>query len=254
MSKRYCPRCGGKLEIHNDECRRTTVGCCLVCQWIGNCDAFLTEPRPIWQPYVSIDLETTGLDPNECQILEFGAVIDDWQTPIKNLPQFQYYIEPEEKIGGKPRIVGQPYALALNAAIIKKIASPGPEDRLCYPSALGIEFGTWLQQHHIDPKHITAAGKNFASFDLQFLLRVPDFTTHINFKHRCIDPSLFFWNPHTDAVLPSTAECLKRAGFNDYVAHNAIEDCISVIELIRSGTKKCNLYPTALVTPIRSNT
>ena len=33
-------------------------------------------------PYVSIDIEPTGLDPDTCQVLEVGAVADDWVKPI----------------------------------------------------------------------------------------------------------------------------------------------------------------------------
>ena len=36
--------------------------------------------------YLSIDVETTGLDPFQDQILEFCAIADDWQTPLVNCP------------------------------------------------------------------------------------------------------------------------------------------------------------------------
>ena len=43
--------------------------------------------------YVSIDIETTGLHEDECDIIEFGAVIDDLRVmaPISKLPVFHCY-------------------------------------------------------------------------------------------------------------------------------------------------------------------
>ena len=40
--------------------------------------------------YISIDIETTGLDPENCQILSIGAVIEDTlnQLPFEELPTF----------------------------------------------------------------------------------------------------------------------------------------------------------------------
>lgn len=192
-------------------------------------------------PYVSIDLETTGLDPDVCQILEFGAVIDDWHTPIENLPQFHYYVLPRRRVRGQMYLTGSPFALALNAKILKIIDSTHFETEARPEKNLGARFADWLAQHKVDPLHVTAAGKNFASFDLQFLNSVAHFSKYVNFKHRTIDPALFYWRPDIDSCLPNTAECLKRAGFNSHVAHTAIEDCISIIQLIRRGIEKCQL-------------
>jgi hypothetical protein len=73
------------------------------------------QAQPARTPYVCIDLETTGLDDANCQILEFGAVIEDWVTPFEKLKSFRCYIYHDQ-------IVGEPYALAMNAAILKKMA------------------------------------------------------------------------------------------------------------------------------------
>jgi len=43
--------------------------------------------------YVSLDIETTGLNPENCQVLEIGAVIDDGTTPIEDCPTFQCYVD-----------------------------------------------------------------------------------------------------------------------------------------------------------------
>lgn len=236
MSKRFCPQCEGELVIQSSP---TIRGYCPACNWSGELDEFLTEfkpnaagPKTDWTPYVSIDLETTGLNECECQVLEFGAVIDDWHSPIEELPHFQRDILPCEGY-----ISGQPYALALNADILRRIHEKGGLDE----EQLGTQFAQWLEENGLDPKHVQAAGKNFSSFDSQFLKRVPLFSEHVHFRHRAIDPAMFYWRPDIDTELPSTKVCLQRAGLSDRVAHTAVEDCITVIQLIRRGVRKCQL-------------
>jgi DNA polymerase III epsilon subunit-like protein len=199
-----------------------------------------TESQP-WIPYVSIDLETTGLNPEYCQILEFGAVIDDWHLPVEQLPRFHRYIKPSQEYDGQLFVCGQPYALALNAEILKRLASNDSSLPIIAEGGLGQQFADWLINRELDPKHVNAAGKNFANFDAQFLYRCPGFSEHINFQHRSIDPAILFWRPDVDTALPDTKTCLTRANLEGRVAHTAVEDCISLIQLIRRGVRKCEL-------------
>jgi len=239
MTKRYCPRCRTVLEIQSYP---TVLANCPRCNWTGGPDDW-TGDGSTRSPYVSIDLETTGTDASHCQVLEFGAVIDNWSLPINQLPQFRRYIRPHDTIDGQPYIYGQPFALALNAEIIRKLDSNDPADDawICSEESLGSQFAAWLQEHDIDPLRVTAAGKNFSGFDLQFLKQVHGFSKHVRFWRRAIDPAIFYWQPDSDTELPSTETCLKRAGLDDNVAHTAVEDCISIIQLIRHGVEKCRL-------------
>ena len=70
--------------------------------------------------YVSIDLETTGLNPETCQIIEFGAVIDDTANPkpLNELPTFHLYIDHMEH----NTIRGEPFALSMHSEIFRRIA------------------------------------------------------------------------------------------------------------------------------------
>lgn len=189
-------------------------------------------------PYVSIDIETTGLDPDYCQVIEFGAVFDDWVTPIGQLPRFQTYVFHN-------RITGQPGALQMNAAILKKLADVerdmhgrdylNCQDRGSYvrPKALCAEFAGWLRKQLVDPrKAIVVAGKNFSGFDRQFLERLHGW--NIPFCHRVIDPAMLYWVPGKDATPPSTQECLVRASIPGNVKHTALEDALDVVRLIRA--------------------
>lgn len=108
----------------------------------------MQTPSKPWTTYVSIDTETTGLEPQWCQILEFGAVLENWHDPVDQLPYFHRYLKYTE-------VTGNPYALALNAEILRKIAAAVPETPLCEPEELGDLFANWLVDHKLDPKKVT---------------------------------------------------------------------------------------------------
>ncbi len=243
--------------------------------------------------YVSIDIETTGLDETKCQTLEIGAVLDDWTKPIAELPIFR-------RIVAWDQVVGTPYAMSLNAGLLKAIGTranekpTAPEDALiqlvkqtgskdipvnrilnhlrspiswhdipnfllkcpdlhpevlkfaanppmpccfCKDHQLANLFSIWLKANGVDPKHIQAAGKNFAAFDMQFLKRMPVFEDLIAFRHRIIDPAILYWEPD-DEKLPDSKTCYERAGYDSKVAHTAVEDAQAIVWLVRQGVKR----------------
>lgn len=182
---------------------------------------------------VSIDLETTGLDENFCQIIEFAAIIDDLANPrpIKELPCFHCYVRHEV-------YVGQPYALSMHPEIFRKLATGDESHNFLEPKEVGYEFFKFLESNGYEiGEKITAAGKNFARFDAKFLDKLPDFNNHVNIHHRVLDPAVFYVRPE-DECLPSSNECLRRAGVDKEVAHTAMEDAADVVFLVRAGIKK----------------
>ena len=68
--------------------------------------------------YLSIDLETTGLDPINDQILSFSGILEDTEKrkSFNECPQIDVVIVNE-------RISGHPYALNMNAGIISSIST-----------------------------------------------------------------------------------------------------------------------------------
>lgn len=181
--------------------------------------------------YLSIDLETTGLDESYCQIIEIGAVIDNTtdNIPLEELSTFHCYVTHDI-------YQGEPYALFLNSDILKKLHDRPTTCRFEPVECVARIFQSWINQHFLKDR-VTVAGKNFMSFDMQFLKKLPNFK-QIQFHHRCIDPALMFWNPKKDKVLPNLQECMNRAGIKDEVSHTALEDAFSVIKLIRKGIEK----------------
>lgn len=182
--------------------------------------------------YVSIDLETTGLDPETCQIIEFGAVVDDLSNPkpINQLPTFHAYI-------CQNNYIGEPYALSMHPKIFRRIAEREQGYLYVSPEKLGYVFKEFLIGIGFEEKYdkvtITAAGKNFASFDNLFLRKYSSFSKHVQIRNRVIDPSVLYMTV-LDEKLPSLEECKKRAKQAiTAVSHEALTDAFDVVSLIR---------------------
>lgn len=179
--------------------------------------------------YVSIDIETTGLDHQENQTLEIGAVIDDFDNPLPlaDLPRFQTYVRHK-------KIVGEPYALAMNADILRIIATNDVKaHRIMNPDEITLVMKQWLSNNGLT-KNITCAGKNFSSFDKLFLSQLPGFTEYIPLHHRAFDLGSMYFDPkiHKE-VIPSLIDCLRAARLTGEVDHTAIGDALTVVRLMR---------------------
>jgi len=180
--------------------------------------------HPKWK-VVSIDIETLGLDEQYCDMIEFGAVLDDMETPLDQLPRFQTYLTKEDN-----RYRGEIYAMMMNAKIIERIALRTAGFNYMPADCLDESFSDWLKSYGIDKAVIV--GKNFASFDMKFLQKV-NFGKTTKFHRRIVDVGSMFYNPLTDAVPPDLKECLKRAGIIKEIAHGAIEDAVDVLRCVR---------------------
>ena len=185
---------------------------------------------------VSIDLETTGLDPDSTDILEFGAVLDDLndQKPLDQLPIFHCYFIQDT-------YVGQPFALSMHPVIFRRIANREHGYTYMSPNKFGYAFRRFLVDNGYKEEHdqvtINAAGKNFAAFDLQFLKRKTDLLKHVNIRHKILDPAILYFHPD-DMSLPGMETCKARAGMNEKVAHDAVNDAKDVVVLLRNAMNK----------------
>jgi hypothetical protein len=232
----FCPKCKTPLDpttIVNESLS------CGMCFWLGKPSECLKElPSTIRMPYVSIDLETTGIDHNACQILEIGAVFDDGTKYADELPVFHKYVYQPDGL-----YTGEPFALQMNAKILKRLSSVSAADiqsKVCVrPDEVAECFRLWLfNMCKWDCKSpLTPAGKNFASFDKNFLDRLPGWKETVKLNHRALDPAVFYWRPAGDERLPGTQECMDRAGLKGVVAHTAVEDAEVVVRLIRKGVR-----------------
>ena len=195
--------------------------------------------------YVSIDIETLGLKPEYCDIIEFGAVIDNLRDPIEDLPKYHVFLRPpQRKIKGKTHGArfyrGEPFAMAMHAEKLKWIANEEKGYTYLESEELGAHFAKWLIKNGYKSQFswqesvkIIAAGKNFASFDWRFLRRLLNFECYVNIHHRVHDCGPMYFNPKVDATSPGLEECLKRAGIEKSVEHSAVADAIDVIRCLR---------------------
>jgi len=179
--------------------------------------------------YVSLDIETTGLNPENCQVLEIGAVIDDGTTPIEECPTFHCYVD-------HGLILGEPFAVSMHQTILRRIATHEEGYTYLQPWEVATRFHDFLKEHGLDSENekVFVAGKNYASFDARFLSKITSWDKHIQVHHRILDPAALYWQPETDGVeLPDTKTCMKRADIPGEVAHTAVEDARTVALLIR---------------------
>lgn len=197
--------------------------------------------------YVSIDLETTGLNPQAHDIVEFGAVIDNLANPqpIESLPRLHIMFQ-------KENYSGNAYCMALHKriwdALVKveqnKDGKPWPAGenvRVMEIEDLMPAFSNFLSKNGVPYNEkkqrydVNVAGKNFASFDWQFLkAKIPaDKWYDVYFRHRVLDPSVLYFDPKVDTELPGMELCLERAGIKEEVTHGAVDDALQVVKLIR---------------------
>jgi len=188
--------------------------------------------------YICIDLETTGLDPNTCQIIEFAAVIRDTNNTLKleDSPSFHCYVKHDI-------YCGDPYALALNARILEQLGSKKPDAWVHDQHGLCKDFYDWCLENGYKSSsnssrvHFVAAGKNFGNFDLQFLKKLDGWDKLFNVSSRILDPAMLWLKPKDDRV-PGLKKCMERAGISGEVTHHALQDVYDTIKVLEIGMNR----------------
>lgn len=193
--------------------------------------------KKLLRPYVSVDIETTGLD-KESEILQIAAVFDDLVSPIKDLETFNMTIKHEKFRHSEP------YALVMNAKLIEKMT----RNENVYPSwTVANKFIDWLseiaqQTYFFDTDNnlkmkgkIQFAGKNVANFDIPMLskfMQEQGLTNQFDLlkTHRTIDVgSLYLPDFGYNVSLSEINQLLDRPE----VSHDALDDAMDVVVAIR---------------------
>ena len=193
----------------------------------------------------SIDIETCGLAERgpdghlKYDILAFGCVLDDLreQSPIETLPTFSCYFV-------LPSYTGSPFAFSLHAEIFKRIADRTFGYDFISPGKFGKCFKHFLihngYEEQYDKVHINVIGKNFNSLDRPFLSEKTDINKHIIMSHKILDPGPMMFDLNKDYAVPGLSECMKRAGINPNVTHDALQDAIDTLKVVRYCVKNKN--------------
>jgi hypothetical protein len=209
--------------------------------------------------YISIDIETSGLDHEKHKVLSIGAIIEDTEKklPYEECPKFNAIVLQNE-------ITGSPRALTMNKGLIAMIGEylEGSDDvRFNMDTILNYSFYKqedvvkkfymflWVNGYGDDdpnqllitsridsnskPITINVAGKNFGTFDKLFLQELPWWQKLIRTRQRVLDPAILMVDWKNDKSLPNLTQCKERAGINGIVTHDALEDAWDVIEVMR---------------------
>lgn len=185
--------------------------------------------------YVAIDLETTGLDTQRCQVLEIAMVLETTEGVRETLrpPPKHLRMQPVEELPYFHGLVKQDAcwweagALRMNQELYWETQAQGGPEEFAWAQA-----ARWLAGHGFKPEHgfkAVAAGKNVAAFDLQFF---PDGVREF-FDHRCLDPGSVFVDWNQDR-LPSLVELIpqeQRTGER----HRALHDARAVVQALRKA-------------------
>ncbi len=184
--------------------------------------------------YLSLDIETTGVNPDRDQILQVSAIIDDTtkpEIPVEELNHFTCFIR-------RPEYTGNAYALNMNSWILALLSGRSKEapkyaihDSEVFDdnhTEWVINMNEWLKENFPSGK-IVVAGKNVAGFDIPFMPSL----IRSKFAHRTIDPTMLWTDWANDLIPPDLKLCKQRAGINTPVAHDAREDAMDVIRLLR---------------------
>ena len=213
--------------------------------------------------YVSIDIETSGLNHDMNHVLSIGAIIEDTNNklPYEELPKFNAIVL-QNNIQGSPR------AITMNKEIISLMGEylEGTDEvRGVLNNNSGYqfyeeenvikEFYTFLWCNgfsamdslstHVNgklmpiidskakPITLNVAGKNFGTFDKLFLQELPWWQKLIRTRQRILDPAILCVDWANDTSLPSLTTCKERMNVEGIVTHNALEYAWDVIELLR---------------------
>ena len=222
--------------------------------------------------YVSIDIETTGLDNKRNQIVEIGAVIDELgsDTPIEDLPKFRAVLIHEHMMinaycANLHRDLWQEIKVAEKLISTRTDLTTGYFSRkrnsigcegdcikdepvpilthYMYPKMFESVFHNWLcKQFNLPRKEdhtffspsikINVAGKNPGTFDVPFIEALPEWKGIVEFHRRVLDPASHYVWDR-DEHIPDLQECLRRAGIDTTVSHTAVDDAIDIVKLVR---------------------
>lgn len=160
--------------------------------------------------YLSIDIETTGLDSQNDQILQLAAVLFD-NDDVHKCSFFNAFVS-------YPRYHGNVFALSMNSWILKLLVE-GKDQRIVNHESLHYLFEKWLDGQKCYP-----IGKNFGSFDLQFL-KAHDSKFDRMFHYRSIDVGTLYADRNGVPSLKDIPLDKKIEGsFLDSNLHDALWD------------------------------
>lgn len=206
------------------------------------------------RPYISVDLETTGLNTEKSQILQIGWVIDDGVSPIDQLEKGTVLIQ-NDTIN-----YGENYAIGMNAWIFQELMKKQAERK--YPTRT-LQAGIFDLMVAIDKaaklahafdvaqglkkpnQRVQIAGKNVSNFDWVIILNqlrkesssvgeaeynASAVEKLVKVDHKFIDVGAVYFD--TFGKNPGFNEINALIG-NTEISHDALDDAMDVVIALR---------------------
>ena len=172
--------------------------------------------------YISIDIETTGLESEKNKVISVAAIIEDTsiKLPFNECPKFNVAVLQNELIGSARAITINKELISLIADYqdandeTRQLIDAHSEYKYIREDEVAKEFYWFLDENgfgHIHggygykfhngthrpamnnatkPITINVAGKNFATFDKLFLEQLPWWKKLIKIRQRVLDPAI----------------------------------------------------------------
>ena len=196
-----------------------------------------------YRPYVSVDIETTGIS-DDCAVIQIAGVFDDGVSPINELKTFN------QKIRYRG-FYSEPVAIKINQKLLEQMASRDEETQalFCHAPEAGKKFLAFLEDcfshcQSYDTANelrtggkLVMAGKNVAAFDdpkLRILLseHYPKGAKQYDkiMSYKTLDPGSMYYTDF--GYNPSLSAINEITGRNE-VTHDAIDDAFDVVYAVR---------------------
>ena len=169
--------------------------------------------------YLSIDIETGGLDPKEYSLLEVAMVYYNSDKPDSLYQHISHHIKEDTY-----RI--SQYCLEMHTK--NHLLATLAKNAVLYVQQAESFFINFINEK-IDDDEFIVIGKNFGAFDYHWLKHyMPKLAKKLG--HRFLDIGSLYITPQ-DMEIPSLDECLKRAGRKHSINHTALSDAIDAMDL-----------------------
>jgi DNA polymerase III epsilon subunit-like protein len=192
--------------------------------------------------FISIDIETGGIDKDKFSLLQVGAVIATANTPWETWPTCLLNVSNEI-------ISLSPYCLDLHKELLYKPREYNTSFRkmqcVVTPESVFPKLLSWINEVYEKefgepvPERHNVCGKNFLAFDYPWLKELPH-AEGFKFRRRILDPGPMFATISDDEV-PDLKTCKERAGINGEVTHDALSDALDTARCVDEGLKN-NLW------------
>lgn len=201
------------------------------------------------KPYISIDVETTGLNYKLCSILQLSMVLDhDSSIPVEDLPFVNFLVK-----SSSGRVSGEYFALQMNDMILRKLAGVLPlsiknKERVVLDCDLFEQVYSTIDDFKelAGLKKIQLASKNPSALDIPiinehfFKFRGDNSETILDLTHhRSIDVGTLYATHFGEN--PGLVEINKLIG-KTKPSHDAYEDALDNIRAIREAAKKSDPF------------